>query len=258
MLWLRVFIIISVLIFLFAPMVMIVVFSFFENSYLVFPPAGWTTKWYAWALGRAEFLDALKTSLLLATIATVISTLLAVPAALALGRKRFPGRGVVDGFLISPLLIPTIILGIALLIYFSALGLRPGFHTLLIGHVIITTPFIIRNVRVSISGLPGHVEEAAVGLGATPFRTFIRVTLPLIYPGILAGAILAFLISLDELAMTVFLTSPSLVTLPVRIFNYVEWHMDPGIAALSTLLILFTTVLLVVLSRIRRSEGVIG
>lgn len=247
--------IIVCLVFLFAPMAMIVVFSFFENSYLVFPPSGWTTKWYAWAIDRREFLDGLRTSFLLGVAATTISTLLAVPAALALGRSQVRGRGIIEGALISPLLIPTIILGIALLIYASAIGLRLGFHTLLLGHVVITTPFVMRNVIVSVAGLPRHVEEAAVGLGAIPFRAFRRVVLPLISPGVIAGAILAFLISFDELAMTIFLTSPNVVTLPVRIFNYVEWHLDPGVAALSTILISFTAVLLIILERLRRSGG---
>ena len=255
--WLGRLIILAVFVFLFAPMAMIVAFSFFEDSYLVFPPSGWTTKWYAWALDRSEFLDGLRTSVELAISATAISSALAVPAALAIGKGRFRGRAAIESILISPILIPTIILGIALLVYFSALGLRVGFHTLLIGHVVVVTPFIMRNVLVSVAGLPPHVEEAALGLGATPWRVFRRVVLPLIYPGIVAGAILAFLISLDELAMTVFLTSPTVVTLPVRIFNYVEWHLDPGVAALSTLLIGFTTVLLVILERLRRSDGLL-
>ena len=115
-------------------------------------------------------------------------------------------------------------------------------------------PFVVRNVMVSLVGLVPNVEEAASGLGATPWRVFQRIVLPLIMPGVIAGAILAFLISFDELAMTIFLASPNLVTLPVRIFTYVEWNLDPGIAALSTIVILFTAVLLVVLDRVRGSE----
>ncbi len=244
------------LVFLFMPMAMIVAFAFFEDSYLTFPPRTWTVKWFAWALGRDEFLASLKISLLVGLSATVISTILAIPAAMAISRSRLAGAGILQGIFISPILIPTIILGISLLIYLNTIGFPLGFNSIVLGHVVLTTPFIIRNVLVSLAGMPPHIEEAASGLGSTPLRTFRRITLPLILPGIGAGAVLAFLISFDELAMTIFITSPNVITLPIRIFNYVEWHLDPGVAALSTILIAFTTLLLLVLARIRGPSGV--
>lgn len=250
----RMAVLIAIFAFLFAPMATLALFSFYQDSYLTFPPKSWTFKWYAWALTRPEFVSSLKQSLLLGLSATAIAVLIGVPATFALVRGRFRGRGAIEALLLSPLMVPTVILGVALLVFFSALRVRPSFWTLLIGHVVVITPFVVLNVRVSLLGVPAHVEEAALGLGATPVRVFLRVVLPLIMPGVIAGAILAFLISFDELAMTIFLTSPALVTLPVQIFTYVEWHLDPGIAALSTLLMLFTTALLFVMDRVRGSE----
>jgi len=240
--------------FLFAPMATVAVFSLYADSYLTFPPRGWTLKWYAWVFTRPEFLDSLRESVVLGLSATAIATAIGVPAAFALVRGRFPGRMAAEAVVLSPLMLPTVILGVALLIFFSALRIRPDFETLLIGHVVVITPFVVRNVMVSLMGVPANLEEAALGLGATPLRAFFRVVLPLIAPGVIAGAVLAFLISFDELAMTIFLTSPTRVTLPVRIFTYVEWNLDPGIAALSTTLTVFTAGVLVVLERIRGSE----
>jgi len=240
--------------FLFAPMVTIAIFSFYKDSYLTFPPRGWTTDWYGWLFTKGEFLASLKTSLLLGATATALSTLFGVPAAFALVRGRFVGRGILEGILLSPLILPAVIFGVGLLLFFSSLKIRPDFTTLVIGHLVITIPFVTRNVMVSITGIPSHVEEAALGLGAPPWRTFLRVVLPLIMPGIGAGAMLAFLISFDELAMTIFISSPSTVTLPLRIFTYVEWHLDPGIAALSTMLTLATVGLLVAMDRLRGPE----
>jgi len=245
---------IAIFAFLFAPMATLALFSFYEDSYLTFPPKGWTLKWYAWAFTRPEFVTSLRQSFVLGLSATAIAVLIGVPATFALVRGRFRGRGAIEALLLSPLMLPTVILGVALLIFWSALRVKPSFWTLLVGHVIVITPFIVLNVRVSLLGVPVNLEEAALGLGAPPLRAFLRVVLPLILPGVIAGAILAFLISFDELAMTIFLTSPTLVTLPVQIFTYVEWHLDPGIAALATLLMLFTTALLFVMDRVRGSE----
>jgi putative spermidine/putrescine transport system permease protein len=240
--------------FLFAPMVTLAVYSFYEDSYLTFPPKGWTLKWYPWVFTRPEFVNSLRESFALGAGATLIAALIGVPAAIALVRGRFRGRNAVDALVLSPLMLPTVILGVALLIFFSAMHVRPNFWTLLIGHVVVITPFVILNVRVSLVGVPANLEEAARGLGATPVRVFVRVVLPMIMPGVVAGALLAFLISFDELAMTIFLTPPTLVTLPVKIFTYVEWSLDPGIAALATVLMAFTTALLMVIDRVRGAE----
>ena len=237
--------------FLFAPMGVIFVFSFFETSNLAFPPAGWTLKWYGWAITRTEFLTSLRESVALAALATIGASLLGIPAAMALARGQFRGRAVAEAMIMSPLLIPALLLGIGLLIYLSAIGVRIGFGALLIGHIVLIVPFVVRNVMVSLAGIPRDLEEAAAGLGATRWRTFHRVLLPLIAPGAAAGAILAFLISFDELAMTIFIASPNLVTMPVRIFNYVEWHLGPGLAALCSLLIGFTGLLIYVTERLR-------
>ena len=252
--WLRRAVLLMSFGFLFAPMATIAVFSFYEDSYLTFPPKGWTLRWYAWAFTRPEFVSSLRESLVLGVAATAIATLIGVPAAYALVRGRFRGRGGIEAFVLSPLMLPTVILGVALLIFFSALRIKTDFQTLLVGHVVVIMPFVVRNVMVSIVGVPPNVEEAALGLGATPWRVFLLVVMPLIMPGIIAGAILAFLISFDELAMTIFLTSPTRMTLPVRIFTYVEWNLDPGIAALSTLLTMFTAILLLILEKVRGSE----
>jgi putative spermidine/putrescine transport system permease protein len=173
----------------------------------------------------------------LALSSTLVATVLGTFSALSMARYRFRGREAISAFMLSPILFPTIVLGLALLVFYSRVGLSGSFTGLVIAHSVLTTPFVIRLVMASLAEFDPAVEEASRNLGAGWWRTFLQVTLPLIRPGVLAGAVFAFIISFDELVVTLFLAGPDMTTLPVRIYTYVEFSSDPTISAISTMLI---------------------
>ncbi len=226
-----------ILLYLLAPIIVVIATAFTTTAYPVFPPQGFTLKWFYHFLGMSEFTDAVQRSALLALTSTIVASLLGTFSALALDRYRFKGRDAISAFMLSPILFPTIVLGLALLVFFSQIGLSGSFIGLVIAHSLLTTPFVIRMVMASLAELDPALEEAARNLGAGWWRTFFLVTVPLIRPGVLAGAIFAFIISFDELVITLFIAGPKLTTLPIRIFTYVEYASDPTISAISTALI---------------------
>lgn len=226
-----------ILLYLMAPVIVVVATAFTTTAYPVFPPQGFTLQWFQRFLGMPEFTDAIQRSALLASWSTLVATVLGTFSALSLTRYRFRGREAISAFMLSPILFPTIVFGLALLVFYSRVGLSGSFTGLIIAHSILTTPFVIRLVMASLAEFDPAVEEAARNLGAGWWRTFLQVTLPLIRPGVLAGAVFAFIISFDELVVTLFLAGPDMTTLPVRIYTYVEFSSDPTISAISTMLI---------------------
>jgi putative spermidine/putrescine transport system permease protein len=226
-----------ILLYLLAPVIVVVATAFTTTAYPVFPPQGFTLQWFQRFLGMPEFTDAIQRSTLLALSSTTVATVLGTFSALSLTRFRFKGREAISAFMLSPILFPTIVLGLALLVFYSQVGLSGSFTGLVIAHSVLTTPFVIRLVMASLAEFDPAVEEAARNLGAGWWRTFLQVTLPLIRPGVLAGAVFAFIISFDELVVTLFLAGPDMTTLPVRIYTYVEFSSDPTISAISTMLI---------------------
>jgi putative spermidine/putrescine transport system permease protein len=229
---------ILILLYLVAPVIVVIATAFTTTAYPVFPPQGFTLQWFEKFLGMTEFTDAVRRSAVLATASTLVATTLGTFSALALVRYRFRGREAMSAFMLSPILFPTIVLGLALLVFYSYIGLQGSFIGLVIAHSVLTTPFVIRLVMASLAEFDPAVEEAARNLGAGWWRTFLQVTLPLIRPGVLAGAVFAFIISFDELVVTLFLAGPDMTTLPVRIYTFVEFSSEPTISAISTLLIL--------------------
>lgn len=226
-----------ILLYLLAPVIVVVATAFTTSNYPVFPPQGFTLQWFERFLGMAEFTDAIYRSTLLASTSTLVATILGTFGALSLARYRFKGREALSAFMLSPILFPTIVLGLALLVFFSQIGLSGSFLGLVIAHSVLTTPFVIRLVMASLGEFDPAVEEASRNLGAGWWRTFLQVTLPLIRPGVLAGAVFAFIISFDELVVTLFLAGPDMTTLPVRIYTFVEFSSEPTISAISTVLI---------------------
>jgi putative spermidine/putrescine transport system permease protein len=226
--------------FLVAPIAIIVLFSFSDGSTFAFPPPAFSLRWFRYLAGRDEFLTAALVSLRLAALASIGAVALAVPAALALVRERFPGKGVVEGVLMGPLVLPGIILGVALLQYFTAIGLTRSFDRLLIGHIVVCLPFAIRSVAASLYGIDPSLEEASRTLGAGRWRTFRRVLLPLVRPGIAAGLLFSFVTSFDNVVISIYLIGADTVTLPIRVFTYLEWQFDPSIAAISTMTLAVT------------------
>jgi putative spermidine/putrescine transport system permease protein len=191
----------------------------------------------------------LQTSLILASVVTIVTLVVGTAAAFAIAQYQFPGRGGLLALVTAPLLLPTIIIGLALLLIFSRIGLLATFVGLAMGHSLVALPFVVRIVLTAIRGIPPVLEEAAATLGATRFRIVYRVILPLMIPGLIAAAALAFLASFDEVVITLFLVGPEMSTLPVEIFHYVQYRADPQLSALSVVLMGFTIVLVLVLER---------
>jgi putative spermidine/putrescine transport system permease protein len=232
----------AILLFLLAPIIVIVIGSFNDVAYVVFPPTGFSLRWYGAYFTSREFLQSTLLSAQLATIVTVISTLIGIMAALALSRVSRRLAAFLRAVLVAPLIVPGIIVGIAMLFYFFEIGMGNTFASLVLAHVVLTIPFVVLIVLAALQSLDRSLEEAAIGLGAGRFRATLSITLPLIKGNVFAAAVFAFIISFDELVVTLFLASPRQTTLPVRIYRYIEFTSDPSIAAISTLLIVVTTV----------------
>jgi len=236
--------------FIVAPLLIVCVVAFTPLGYISLPTDGLSLRWFAAILDNPRFVNAFWLSLALGLVSSVIATALALPAALAVARFRFPGRDAISAFLLSPLMIPHIVLGVAFLRFFSAANINGTFSGLVMAHVIVILPFALRLVLASATGMDPAVERAAVSLGASRFTVFRRITLPLILPGIVSGWLLAFITSFDELTMSVFIASPSTTTLPVRMFLHIQDTIDPLVASVSALMIAGTLLLMGVLDRI--------
>jgi putative spermidine/putrescine transport system permease protein len=237
-------------IFMLAPLAAVVAVSFTDKGYLSLPSDGLSLRWFRAILDYPGFIDAFWMSLYLGIASSTVAVGVSIPAALAIGRYRFPGREAVLGVFLSPLMIPSLVLGVSFLRFFAQVGLAGTFIGITFAHVILIMPYAIRLVLASVTGMPRDAEQAAATLGATRWTVFRRITLPLILPGIAGGWMLAFITSFDEVTMSIFVASPSTMTLPVRMYHHIAQTIDPLIAAISTLLIVLTAVLLVVLDRL--------
>jgi putative spermidine/putrescine transport system permease protein len=242
----------SVLVYLFllAPLVVVVLASFNSADFLSFPPRGLSFRWYVSLWESGVWGDSFQLSLIVMAVVTPLALLIGTLAAYALVRYTFPGKGVITTLIMAPMVMPQIVLGIALLGYFSSLGLIDSLVGLVLGHVVVTLPFTVRLVSISVHNLDPVLERAALSLGATPLQTFRKVTLPLLRPGLVAGAIFAAILSFGELAVTLLIAGARTTTLPLRIFNYTEYNFDPTINAVSTIFVLLALVLIIVLDRL--------
>ncbi|MBY4676175.1 ABC transporter permease [Marinobacterium arenosum] len=233
-----------------APLMVICLVAFTDKGYLSMPFDGASLRWFYAILDNPEFIDAFWFSLYLGIASASIALVLSVPAALAISRHRFPGRDGINAFLLSPLMIPHLVLGVAFLRFFTALDLNGTFVGLVLAHTLLIMPYALRLVLSGAVGIDPTLEHAASSLGASRLTTFRRITLPLLMPGVVSGWVLAFITSFDELTMSIFLASPSTVTLPVRLYNYIEETIDPLVTSVSAVLIILTMLLMAVLDRI--------
>lgn len=247
-----------VVLFLLGPLVVIVGGSFTETPYVAFPPVGFTWRWYAQLLNRADFLQSFLVSLVVAALCSVAAMAFGVAAVLGLHRHGFAGGRLFRAFLMSPLVLPTIVTGVALLQFYYLIDLDAPMTGLLIGHVLITIPYVIRTVGAGLVGLDPAIEEAANSLGAGALRTLFRVTLPAIAPSIMAAVVFVFITSFDQATVSIFLAGPGMVPLPVRIYNYIDFAVDPMVASVSTLLILFAFGLIALLQRLLGLDRAMG
>jgi len=238
------------IVFILAPILIVCAVAFTPEGYLSLPTHGASLRWFRAIADNPEFVEAFWSSLWLGTLSATIAVGFSIPSALAIARYRFPGREAITNFLQAPLMIPSVVLGIAFLRFFTQVGLGGTFAGLVLSHVVIITPFSLRLVLAASTGLDPQLEHAAISLGASAWRSFRRVTLPMILPGIASGWVLAFITSFDEVTMTVFIASPRTTTLPVRLFLYIQDNIDPLVAAVSAALIGLTVVGMIFLDRL--------
>lgn len=224
--------------FLAVPVLVVVVVSFDVVSYVKFPPEGITLRWYAQVLRSETILLSLRNSVIVGFGCTGLALLLGVPAALVLARRSFPGRDLIYTFILSSLTFPWIVIGLALLFLWGALGIPLSIYTLIVGHTVVAIPYVVRTSTAVLMGIDPAYELAARNLGASRLKAFFFVALPMMRMGIMAGATFAFLISFINVPVSLFVTTSSNVTLPITIFSYMLSNFDPGVAAISTIQLL--------------------
>jgi len=244
--------------FIVLPLAVIVWVSFFSNNILSFPAEGYTLGWYERAWSRAEFRGGLLLSLATALFASIGSLVVGVPASFALARFKFVGRDVVTNILLSPMVVPGIVGGAAMYIFYieaelatevQIAGSVPG---LLAAHLLVAIPWTVRLTTASLIGLDRSISEAAASLGAGPFTIFFRIVLPVIKPALIASALFAFVASFIDLEKSLFLVGPGRTTLQIAIVSYLEWNLDSTIAAVATVQIAIIAVLLLITNRYAR------
>ncbi|MET4003747.1 MULTISPECIES: ABC transporter permease [Arthrobacter] len=231
------------------PLFFVVITAFTDGSTLKFPPSGFSLRWFEAAFKYQPFMTSLVSSLELAVLAALFSLLLGVPVALAISRGKIPGKGLLEGLFLSPLIVPELVVGLALYQQLMiGLGLN-NFTTLLIGHTVLLFPYAVRVTGASLALMDPHIEEAARGLGASPLRTFFTVTFPLLRPGLFSAGLLSFVTSFNNVPLSLLLQNRDFRTLPVTMLDYVQQNYDPIVAAMSVLILLGTILIAVVAER---------
>ncbi|MDZ4789959.1 MAG: ABC transporter permease [Hyphomicrobiales bacterium] len=251
-----------VIVFLVLPLTAVVVASFSSGPPLAFPPPGFTLAWYSEI--NPDFYPPLRLSLIVAVGATMIATVVGTCAALALQRGALPGKQLLSIFCLSPLMVPTLVIGVIGFRFTLAVWDTFGISTadtvaaLIIGHSVFCVPFVVRAALAVQANYDMSLEEAALNLGASPVQAFFRVTLPLLTPGIAAGAIFAFLASFDDVPVALFLGGSDTVTLPVKIFTTIEFSFDASIMAVATLIVAGSVILMLIVDRLIGLEAFLG
>jgi spermidine/putrescine transport system permease protein len=231
---------ILVYVFMFAPIAVVIVLSFNPEQFGCFPMEGFSLRWFVKLAQNESILYAFKNSLILGSLTAIFSTSIGILAAMAFVRYEFPGKNTLNTLLLSPIMIPEVILGVALLLFIRWLQQPKSFILLLIGHVVLTLPYVLLIVQARLVGIKEEYEEAAQTLGASPFHTFKEITLPLLMPAIMAGMLFSFTISFDDITATLFWATAQNQTVPVKIFGMLRTSVSPEINALGTVMIIMT------------------
>lgn len=237
------------------PLVLVVWLSFFSNEILSLPPEGYSLRWYRAIAGQRQFMAGFQLSAVVALMAAAIGLLLTVPAAFALTRSELPGREALLHVLMSPLIVPAIVVGAGLYMALVEFEVQTGLPVtgsalgFAAGHVVLTIPWSLRLLAANLVGVDRAVEEAALSLGATPLVAALKVTLPLIWPGLIAAALFSFVVSFGNIEVSLFLVTPGSTTLPIAILQYLEWKIDPTVAAVSSLQIVLIAAALLITDR---------
>ena len=248
----------GVLVFVLAPLAVAVAISFSEAPFATFPPQGFTLDWYAQVLADPDFIEAATFSITLALSVTAASLALGIPAALALTRMAVPGSAAIQALLLSPLVFPVLITGLALLQFYSARHMQDARINLFFAHTLITLPYVMRTVTASLLLVDRSLEEAARTLGASAPATFRRITLPQIAPGVAAGALFAFMVSLDNYPISMWLADGQATPLPILLYKNISRVFDPSVAAMASLMILIGAAAVIALEKLvglRRAMG---
>lgn len=248
-----------VFVFLYLPILVIVVFSF-NTSKLNILFKGFTTKWYYLVFQNVQIMSALENTLIVGIVSTALATVIGTVGAVAMNKYDFPGKAVLDKVLYIPIVIPEVVLGIALLSIYSLAGIPLSLFSLILAHVTFCIPFVVLTVRSRLIGIDQTLEEAALDLGATPFKAFMQVMLPLLIPGIISGAGFSFALSIDDVIISFFTTGPASTTFPLQVYAMVKTGITPEINAISTLMMLVIVLGIAVnavfqVRRIKRSKG---
>jgi putative spermidine/putrescine transport system permease protein len=241
-----------IFLFLILPIFVIIPISFSSARFLQVPPQGFSLQWYAEYFGSRNWISATLLSLKVGLLTMLCATFFGTLASLALVRGNFKGKKLIYGLLLSPLIIPVIIVAVALYYFFSKLHLIGSMWGLVIAHTCLALPFVIVNVTATLQGFDITLERAALSLGASRLMTFIKVTFPLIRPGVLTGALFAFITSFDEVVIAIFISGSRTVTLPKQMWDGIRVSINPTISAVASLLIIFSVLLLFSTEMLRR------
>lgn len=242
-----------VVIYMIVPMLIVIPLSFSSAQFLQFPPPGWSLQWYESFFQSERWLDALATSVKVTIPATIFATILGTIAALGLSRARLPGLGFLYAVVLAPMIIPVIITAAGVFGAFQMWGLTGTIRGLILAHTALALPFVVVTVSASLRTVDRRLEDAAISLGANPWVAFRRVTLPLILPGVLSGALFALITSFDELVLSLFISTAAVRPVAVQMWSDVRGDVDPTIAAVSSLLFVFALAVLTLVSLIRKA-----
>lgn len=248
-----------VLLFELSPLLVTLAISVSEGPFATFPPTGMTFRWYAQIFGNQEFLESATLSLGLALASTATALVLGLPAAYALNRSKFKGKSAIEGLLLSPLIFPVLITGLALLQFTSWAGMRLSTVNMFFGYTLIAIPYVVRTISASLILVDRTLEEAARTLGAGNVKTFWRVTIPQIVPGITAGALFSFMMGLDNYTIAMWFSDAQVTPLPLLVMKSMARVFDPSIAAMASVMILVGAIVIVVMEKlvgIRRAMGI--
>ena len=240
-----------VLLFLLLPILVIIPLSFSSSSFLSYPMPGWSLQWYDNLFSSAEWARATRNSFIVAPLATLLATVLGTMAAVGLARVNFWGKGALMSLLIAPMVVPIVVVGVSTYLFFARIGINDTYLGLVLVHAALGAPFVLTTVLATLQNFNNNLIRASLSLGAGPLTTFFRVTLPIIAPGVISGALFAFATSFDEVVVTLFIAGPTQVTLPRQMFTGIRENINPTIAAVATLLIIFTTTLMLGLEWLR-------
>ncbi|MEK1925765.1 ABC transporter permease [Rhizobium giardinii] len=238
--------------FLVLPIVFIAALSFGSSQWLIFPPPAWTLKWYEAFFADPRWLEAAGTSFYIAAIVTVLSVLIGLVASFGLVRGRFIGKEGLRALFLTPMILPVVVLAVALYAFFLRIGLNGTVTGFVIAHLVVALPFSILSITNALEGFDKSIEDAAVLCGASPLEAKLRITLPSISHGLFSAAVFSFLTSWDEVVLAIFMASPTLQTLPVKIWATLRQDLTPVIAAASTLLIVITIALMLLVALLRK------